>query len=113
MTWKLWLDDERVPYDETWTWAKSSSEAKQLINTKGIPERMDLDHDLGDEDTGMVFMKWLIKQDMDKKLSIRDMSDVCYHSQNPIGVNNMQGLLNSYLGNFGFKDDLEAWEIGG
>lgn len=113
MTWKLWLDDERTPPDETWTWARSSSEAKQLVNGKGIPDRMDLDHDLGEEDTGMVFLKWLIKQDLDGKVSIRDCGDVHYHSQNPVGVENMQGLLNSYLGNFTFRYDYEAWERGG
>ncbi len=43
--WKLFLDDER-PAPEGWTLAKSVEEAQNMVQAKGVPEALSLDHDL-------------------------------------------------------------------
>lgn len=43
---KLWIDDVRVPPDETWIWAKNAYEAVGLILLHEISE-VSFDHDLG------------------------------------------------------------------
>lgn len=48
---KLWIDDFRLPPDDTWTWAKTFEEAMQHVTA--VPysiEEISFDHDLG--------MKW-------------------------------------------------------
>lgn len=63
---KLWLDDIRVPPDESWTWCKTANEAK-LILLAGNVEEASLDHDLGACEKclkGMDAEEWLWRHDM-------------------------------------------------
>ena len=67
--WKLWLDDQADlvlddgtilrPTPEGFITAHSSDPAKMLVKVKGPPEFMDLDCDLGADDSAMKFLKWL------------------------------------------------------
>jgi hypothetical protein len=100
--WRLWLDDqadqgliERDPpitMFSNWKIAKSSEEAINLVKNFGIPRFMDLDFDLGENDTALNFLKWLYEYD---ELCIRDIK-YNIHSQNIIGRENMRSYISSW-----------------
>ena len=96
MSYILFLDDEREPSFTGAVVVRNYETAISLIQSRGIPEFLCLDHDLGEEKTGYDFVKWLCQYADDNHLDIRDMKyDV--HSQNPIGRCNMQNYLESYM----------------
>lgn len=90
--WNLWLDDERpCPHEEAaWVIARTSEEAKALVVSHGPPEEMSLDHDLGGEDTAMIFVRWLA----DNHFTTQPVWRV--HSQNPVGKANLESFLHSW-----------------
>ena len=98
MTYKLFLDDERDPPSDNTYWiiARSSSEAIELVKTKGIPDFISFDHDLGGDDTAMKFIWFLINGHMDGSLESFP-TDYYVHSQNPIDVQNIKSLMSSYI----------------
>ena len=51
---------------------------------------MDLDHDLGGEDTAMVFLHWLANEYYDAEIEYR------VHSQNPNGAQNIVSFMESW-----------------
>jgi len=51
------------------------------------------------KDTGYDFAKWLVEQDMDKKISISKSLTWSIHSGNPIGSENIDYLLKNYFKN--------------
>ena len=114
----LFLDDERKPSDVTWvliggvgswgaTWevVRSCAEAKEWVLKNGFPDVISFDHDLSeihyandysDESTGYDFARWLIERDMDMH-SMPDNFSFTVHSKNPVGAENIAGLLNNYI----------------
>lgn len=111
--WNLFIDDERNPLNVTWVdtfgdiyqnwdWviARSFDEAIELIKTLGVPRVISFDHDLGPADTcptGFDIAKKIIEMDMDGELEITPLFFFYIHSQNPIGKQNIEGLLDQYL----------------
>jgi hypothetical protein len=102
MSYKLFIDDERFPpgSQHQWIIARSSEEAIRIVDTLGMPEFISFDHDLGGEDTSIVFVKWMIEwvldcieQGCEDKIKL----DYYVHSQNPVGVKNIEGLMESFL----------------
>lgn len=95
--WKLFLDDERFPVDPEFVIARNASEAIQMVKDQGMPSEISFDHDLGGDDTAMVFIHWLIDYHLDGNVVIP--KDLVYHihSQNPVGVKNINGLLKNFL----------------
>jgi hypothetical protein len=90
--WSLWLDDlaDTVrPAPEGFVVAKSSAEAVRLVEDLGPPIFMDLDHDLGGEDTAMVFLKYLV-------LVTDSPPQYRVHSANGPAAANMVAYLNSW-----------------
>jgi len=61
----------------------------------GLPTFISFDHDLGGEDTSIVFVHWLINFCMDSNLSFP--TEYYVHSQNPVGVQNIKGLMDSAI----------------
>jgi 5'-nucleotidase len=58
MSWKLFLDLERLPKGKGWKIARSTKEAMTLIAQHGYPSGMSLDYDLGEGNpTGLDFLK--------------------------------------------------------
>jgi hypothetical protein len=90
MNWKLFLDDLRDPPFSGFVIARSTSEAKQLVVEKGPPSSMSLDHDLGGDDTAMVFLKWLSENYFDSPPGFQ------VHSANPVGADNIVSFMNSW-----------------
>ena len=99
MTYKLYLDDIRIPTTPgPWVVVRSFPEATQYVLKHGFPIYVSFDHDLGDETvyTGYDFAKWLINLDMDNG-SMPDSFAFNVHSANPVGAANINGLLGAYM----------------
>jgi len=78
---KVWHDDIRVPPDDTWTWVRTNSEAKRLLEAQKVNE-INMDYDLGlehldpaehedadflrgqGEETGGDLARWMVKRDL-------------------------------------------------
>lgn len=97
MTYKMFIDDERFPVDGTWAIVRSSQQAIQMVVDIGIPTFISFDHDLGGEDTSIVFIKWLIDYMLDNNLQFPKDFDFYVHSQNPIGKTNIEHLMRGFM----------------
>lgn len=98
MRYKLFIDDQRVPVDDSdeWRIVRSSDEARRLVISTGVPCFISFDHDLGGEDTAMVFVDWLINAHLDGIIqNFPEAFDV--HSQNPIGARNIRMKMQAYM----------------
>lgn len=108
MTWNLFIDDERYPVNVTWgneafyqqhpwTIARNMAQVQDLVREWGFPAFISFDHDLGgDEPSGKDIANWLINYDMDYGGMPPDFQYFT-HSRNPVGRENIEGLLNEYL----------------
>ena len=121
---KLYLDDIRMPVNtfplssnEEWTIVRGYGEFVKIITEKGLPEFVSFDHDLADEHyrqsmynpdkhytkyytdgtfkekTGFECAKWLTEYCMNKN---QKLPEFYVHSANPIGKENINGLLESF-----------------
>lgn len=114
MPYALFLDDERVPsprFDalavtsgetqyaalpasigsrEDFVVARSSAEAITVVSARGLPELLCLDHDLGGDDTAMVFLRWWTER-VDAPFP-----EVYVHSENPVGRRNVESFVRSW-----------------
>ncbi len=97
MSYKLFLDDIRLPVDDDWVIVRNFAAATNYVMKNGYPSEVSFDHDLGDhEPTGYAFAKWLVERDLD----FGDMPanfKFTVHSANPVGAENIQRLLDNYL----------------
>jgi hypothetical protein len=99
---KLFIDDERFPPDDETEWkiVRTVPEAKLWIGEHGCPDFISFDHDLGDEVGGdaIELVHWLIETDLNADGAFIPRDFTYYvHSQNPVGVKNIQGWLDGYL----------------
>lgn len=98
MTYKLFIDDERAPAtDDYGVIARSSTYAIDTVLLYGIPTFISFDHDLGGDDTSMVFIHWLIDYMLDKGVSFPEGFGYYVHSQNPVGKKNIESLMDSFM----------------
>jgi hypothetical protein len=98
MTYRLFIDDLREPIDPNWRIARTSADAIATLETLGCPCEISFDHDLGGDDTAMIVVKRLIDLDLDAGGDFIP-HDFTYsiHSANPVGRENIRGLLDQYL----------------
>ena len=98
MSYNLFIDDERFPPDDgrEWVIVRSSEEAIECIRTRGIPDFISYDHDLGGYDTAMRFIMWLIDAYLDGELGTFPVN-YTIHSQNPVGARNIKCLLDGFI----------------
>lgn len=96
--WKLWLDDQlddpETPERHTpdrFLGARSTEEARKLVVEHGMPWTMDLDHDLGEDDRTMDFLKWLEETYPNGPVPVTSV-----HSRNPEGAKNILSFVNSW-----------------
>ena len=97
MRYALFIDDNRmlgdVPIPDLqipWTLARSSGEAKGIVLRRGIPAFISFDHDLGGDDTSMVFLKWF------SALKLETLPEYQVHSANPVGKENIISFMESW-----------------
>jgi hypothetical protein len=103
--WKLYLDDERNPFDpdvleedlsledKKWVVCRTSHDAMQAIKKLGLPEFMSLDYALGDS-TAIIFLYWLKEYMGDNK----NIPDYYVHSRSPDGRREMLKILFEWSG---------------
>jgi hypothetical protein len=111
---KLFLDDIRVPKDDSWVIARSVADAIAIISACDSFDEATLDHDLGllscmgctswkcpaddkcdchchsEAPTGLKLLYWMAENDKwpKKKPSV--------HSMNPVGRKNMEDFIDRY-----------------
>jgi hypothetical protein len=98
----LFIDDERDPPRDgrNWIVARHWEEVMMTLRRNGMPGYISFDHDLGqDYHTGHDIAKLLIDLDMDgdDDFALPPEFDFYVHSQNPVGRDNINGLLTKYL----------------
>lgn len=88
----MYIDDVRTP-DNSWVVVRSSNEALEYIKNNGMPEFISFDHDLGGDDTTMVFLRKLVN-------SVWNGNDAppnyYVHSANPVGKLNIISFMDSW-----------------
>ena len=101
MSYKLFLDDLRMPTDvypdtdnNSWIIVRTLNDFKNTINKKGIPLYISFDNDLGESmEEGKDAAKWLV---FEKEADIRNM-DFKVHSANVGGVREyIKSLLDNW-----------------
>jgi hypothetical protein len=91
---KLYLDDIRNPKSDGWTVVRNYEEFVQYIDQNGLPDEISFDHDLGEDvKTGYDCAKWLCEYCWMNGIPIPPYN---VHSANPVGRDNIIGLLKSY-----------------
>ena len=61
---RLWLDDVRRPPSDDWTWAKSVSDAIEVLGSGSVQE-VSLDNDLHPfEHDGLEVVEWMIQREV-------------------------------------------------
>lgn len=94
----MFIDDLRAPPDATWIVARSSREALDYMSAHGCPAEMSFDHDLGDDDTAMTIVKYMVEHDLDMGGTFIPESFLfSVHSANPVGARNIKERLQGYL----------------
>ena len=94
MTYNLYLDDIRnPPADRDWLVCRSSQEALARIVENGMPSFFSFDHDLGEDDTTMVFLRRLVNEVWD---GVSVPPEYQIHSANPVGVQNIRSFMDSW-----------------
>ena len=101
-------------------WVKTYREFVNWIKKYGLPDGICFDHDLADnhklrseldvtewydmtensEYTGYDCAKWLVEYCMDNG---EELPKFYVHSANPVGADNIRGLLNNYLNKINFR----------
>lgn len=94
---KLFLDDLRNPPDDTWWVARSSKAGIDFLLAYGMPDEISFDHDLGGDDTAMVFINTMIEMVLDGNLKIHPEFDYTIHSANPVGCENIKSKMDGFL----------------
>lgn len=122
MSYRLFLDDERLPKNVTWIelplgpWfvVRNYNDFVNIIKEKGLPEFVSFDHDLGKEHydkanwlkfaekdystvkekTGYDCAKWLVEYCMDNN---KPFPQYTVHSLNPIGKDNILSFVDNFI----------------
>lgn len=96
---RIFIDDERFPPNDgnDWIVVRNKKDFFRVVASQRFPDFISFDHDLGeDEPTGFDIVKEFIEMDLDNDIIPKNFAWYT-HSQNPIGKQNIDGMLNNYL----------------
>ena len=109
---KIFLDDERNPnflfifgfepedYSDMVV-IRNSQDMIEHVKIHGMPTYISFDHDLGGDDTSRVFIKWLIDELLDGRITLPTDFGYFVHSQNPIGAKWIREVMADLIMEFG------------
>lgn len=103
MTYRLFLDDERMPPNDghEWVIARNINDVIDIIENMGMPDYISFDHDLGENwivtGTGYHVAKHLVDLDLYTDYKFPEKFSYYVHSQNPVGKKNIETYLDNYL----------------
>lgn len=101
MPYKIFLDDLRYPEKlEDWHIARSSEEGIRIIEELGLPNFISFDHDLGGDDDAIKFIKKMIAFMFNYNMKLPKGFDYQVHSMNPVGRENIHGLMRNFVKTF-------------
>ena len=89
---QLYLDDLR-PTPEGFDRVYSYEEFVDYLERKGLPDFISFDHDLGEDLSGYDCAKYLVEYCLVHQLPLPDYQ---VHSQNPVGKENIERLLENF-----------------
>jgi hypothetical protein len=91
----LWLDDVRDPHTndmrDSFIIARNLETAKHAVVSYGMPLHLYLDHDLGESEDAMMFLKWL-----HGRYPKQPPPTHTFLTSNPVGKENMRAFLFSW-----------------
>jgi len=93
----LYIDDIRMPKEYGYDIVRTSRAAITYMKREGCPSFISFDHDLGGDDNSMIIVRWMVEEDMRNPGFIPKNFEWHVHSANPVGVENINGLLKGYL----------------
>jgi len=97
---KVWLDDLRLPPDETWVWVRRAVEAKMWIASGSVSE-ISLDNDLGkDQEEGYRVLEWLeeaLHGRWGPKIKLK-IPKIYIHTANPVAAKRMNQIRSRIAG---------------
>lgn len=96
MAYRLCIDDKRFP-DQGWVVARTSAAAVSIVARYGMPQEIAFDHDLGEGDSVILFIRWLGEELAAKTLNFPVDFKYSVHSQNPVGAENIKAWMNSLI----------------
>lgn len=89
---RLWVDDERPPPDDTWTWVKTADEALDAFLNRGLNiVEISFDHDLGEGGTTRELASCVLGL---AHAGQRQPPRWYVHSANPVGKEWLESTLN-------------------
>jgi len=124
MDYKLFLDDERYPADNSWVVARGYHDAVWYVTNYGIPRFISFDHDLAFEHyaavpgipsaiddhlllgnallrprefNGYDFAKWFCQHVADNDLELPSGFGYYVHSMNPVGAENIRKHMAKWM----------------
>lgn len=104
MNYRLFIDDERFPISPDWFVARTSGQAIEAVKMYGLPQEIAFDHDLGEDDTSVVFLNYLECYMLDNELKFPKDFIYTIHSQNPVGAANITSKMDSFIKYFGYEE---------
>lgn len=100
MKYFLFIDDIRNPNFESdieIKIARNSDEAISILKEFGIPYSISFDHDLGGDDTSIIYINALTDYIIDNNIKFSKEFKYYVHSQNPVGAQNIISKMDSLL----------------
>ena len=88
----LWIDDVRLPPDDTWLWAKNSRQAIAMLDAE-IIDYIAFDFDLGGDDTALPVLHKIEEEAYNGKKPPRWNA----HTANPVGRNHIETIMSKAL----------------
>ena len=101
---KLFIDDLRDPPSNDYAVVRSTIEAIEWVRQNGMPSFISFDHDLGGEDTSMIFLRRLFNELWNEGDAIPDYR---VHSANPVGSKNIIAFMESWKRSSVIEDNNE------
>lgn len=89
----MFIDDIRPPPSNEWIVVRSTNDALAYVEKYGMPQFISFDHDLGENDTTMIFLRTLVNHVWNGKDT---PPEYAVHSANPVGKENIISFMESW-----------------